>query len=281
MERTVEIRTLILILLIPLLASCQFTIGEYRNYGEVPFALLLGQSNASGRAIYSDTTLLDTTRIPNYIWSITNQQWEFINLPDSGNQIQGDNITQRWGLEMSMMHRIYNRYTLPAYIFKCGEGGTSLAVDWNPTTDGYNWVLFRENWLSAYSFVVNPPQFLIWWHGEADAELVETASAYYNNMVIFIDSVRALPNLSNVKFILMKLNDNADYPYVDTVQVKQQALCDSISEVYCYDLNQQTLGADDKHYTPQSYINVGKYIDENYWISSPKIIILDGKILIK
>lgn len=148
------------------------------------------------------------------------------------------------------------------YVVHHGEGNTGLAVEWKATAtigDNYRELLFKIkatiNAITDADAVAPDFKFMLIVHGEYDSRNSTNASNYETNLTNIINGVRAIPGLSALPVIIVRLNTEMITAPVNpgtfgaTVQAAQDAVAIALSDVYVFDPDGAVMHTDKIHYT--------------------------------
>lgn len=191
--------------------------------------IVAGQSNAQS------VILSGTSEVPSYLATPDSgvKVWDgsaFVTLQEGFNS--GGRITAvgpEWAYEGEFLyHYRQDNPSKTVYLIKRAEGGTSLAVDWDPAGSLFGQMeTFCVNGLSALVSAGHTPtvRAMLWMQGESDANNQTRANAYEVNLNNFISNVRSRCGDTNTRFILGRIIDNiSNYPYQDIVRPAQQTI---------------------------------------------------------
>jgi hypothetical protein len=169
----------------------------------VPFYIFIGQSNSGwlGTAgLTAEQKAAYGGRVPDTeIWNPANGAYEATWAPlEVGVNTRCENFADptAFGAEASLFVGLQKQRKARRLLYKQGQGGTSLAVDWKPGS-GVRWGQFAQ-WLpSAVAQAVQRgdlPELkgILWMQGETDAESEAAATAYAANLKAFFEAVDAL-----------------------------------------------------------------------------------------
>jgi hypothetical protein len=152
----------------------------------------------------------------------------------------------QFGPEASLMASLQNQSRRKRIVFKQGQGGTTLAVEWRPPTpseflwqSGVRWQQF-VSWLTmAVSQAATKGykldlRAIIWMQGEDDAKTLPHANAYLSNMNGFFAAINnmwqgftntyGLPTTPYKKIIGRIYAPNA-YPFREIVRTAEEQFC--------------------------------------------------------
>jgi hypothetical protein len=177
--------------------------GQQDDPKTLPFYILIGQSNSGwlgAAGLSAEEKAAYGGRIPNTeIWNPANGAYDAKWAPlEVGVNTRCENFADptAFGPEASLFASLAQRKAGRRLLYKQGQGGTSLAVDWKPGS-GARWGQFAE-WLpKAVAQAVergDRPELkgLIWMQGETDAENEAHAKAYGANLKAFMEAVDTL-----------------------------------------------------------------------------------------
>lgn len=167
----------------------------------VPFYIFIGQSNTGWLSgMSAEEKALYGGRIPDTeMWNPANGAYDAKWAPlEVGVNTRCENFADpaAFGPEASLFVSLQKHKRARRLLYKQGQGGTSLAVDWKPG-NGVRWGQFTQ-WLAkaveqaAARGDVLDLKALIWMQGETDAEKDETAKEYLANLRAFMEAVDVL-----------------------------------------------------------------------------------------
>jgi hypothetical protein len=183
----------------------------------VKVILMAGQSNMGGRGVDADlATLAPELQTPQTDVRIFHQ--------GGWNDLQpglGD-LADSFGPELAFGRDMAD--ALPndnIALIKYSSGGTNLADDWNPNTQGSMWTGFVNSVNSALATLdpqVYAPQIvgMVWMQGERDSKFEDMALAYEQNLTNFIQAVRVQFNSPDLPFIIGQIHskNTGEFKYV-------------------------------------------------------------------
>jgi hypothetical protein len=176
---------------------------------KVPFYIFIGQSNsgwlgtagmtAEQKAAYGGV-VPDTD-----IWNPANGGYKAAWQPlQAGVNTRCENFADptAFGAEASLFTSLQKQKRTRRLLYKQGQGGTSLAVDWKPVVPyvggaGARYAQFTE-WLSLAAAQAKERGWslelkgILWMQGETDAETEAAATAYLENLRAFFVAVDGL-----------------------------------------------------------------------------------------
>jgi hypothetical protein len=241
----------------------------------VPFYIFIGQSNSGWLGVDGLTPeqkaayggkVADTE-----IWNPANgayqAKWEPLTV---GANTRCENFADptAFGAEASLFASLQKQKKARRLLYKQGQGGTSLAVDWKPT-GGTRYAQFAS-WLpTAVAQAVaagSKPELkgILWMQGETDAETEAAAGAYLVNLRAFFEAVdvlwqglvekHGLPKTA-YKRAVGRINAPG-FKFRDAVRKAQEAYCaDPAHRAVLIDTDAYPL--DWVHYTPAGQIQFG------------------------
>lgn len=247
----------------------------------VPFYIYIGQSNTGwlGTAGLSvEQKAAYGGRIPETeIWNPANgahgAKWAPLEV---GTNTRCENFADPtgFGAEASLFAGLQKRKKMRRMLYKQGQGGTSLAVDWKPVVPyaggaGARYAQFTE-WLGLAVAQADAAgvkldlKGILWMQGETDAEKEETANAYLANLRGFFAAVDTLWRGLAEKHGLPK----EPYPRVigriNAPGFKFRDAVRKAQETYCADATQRAVLIDTDaypldwvHYTAAGQIQFG------------------------
>ncbi len=247
----------------------------------VPFYIYIGQSNTGWlgsagltpeqKAAYGGV-IPDTD-----IWNPANGGYKATWQPlQTGVNTRCENFADPtgFGAEVSLFASLQKRKKTRRLLYKQGQGGTSLAVDWKPVVPyaggaGARWAQFSE-WLPlaaaqakelGYSLDLKA---ILWMQGETDAETEASANAYLENLRAFFVAVDGLWQRSAekngfpktaYKRVIGRINAPG-FKFRDAVRKAQETYCaDAANRAVMIDTDKYPL--DWVHYTAAGQIQFG------------------------
>ena len=169
----------------------------------VPFYIFIGQSNsgwlgtagmtAEQKAAYGG--LVPETEIWNPANGAYDAKWQPLEV---GTNTRCENFADPtgFGAEASLFVSLRKQKKTRRLLYKQGQGGTSLAVDWKPAS-GNRYAQFSQ-WLptavaqAAARGIRLDLKGILWMQGETDAETEAAANAYLANLRAFFGAVDVL-----------------------------------------------------------------------------------------
>lgn len=247
----------------------------------VPFTIFIGQSNTGWlgtggmtddqKAVYGG--VVPETEIWNPANGAFGARWEPLKI---GTNTRCENFADPtgFGAEASLFISLQKRKKARRFLYKQGQGGTSLAVDWKPVIPyaggaGSRFAQFSQ-WLplavaqAEAAHVRLDLKAILWMQGETDAENEAMATAYLDNLRAFfaaVDSLwqgladkHGLPK-GEYRRIVGRINAPG-FKYRDAVRTAQKAYCDDpASRAVLIDTDRYPL--DWVHYTAAGQIQFG------------------------
>ena len=200
--------------------------------------LVIGQSNAKGHAPAADLTAPYDTPDPN-IRFFTSVRPDYRDQRWGALRVVPDSDDWGWGPEQSAARDLAADagWDDDLRAFKVARGGTSLAVDWVPSS-GNMWIEMLTVYNRAVSLLPNAGDTLniraiLWVQGEADASNPTWASNYETNLTAFIAALRAQFGAS-IPFWMVALGTSlpSPYDYTANVNAAMTAVATTVPGVY-------------------------------------------------
>lgn len=247
----------------------------------VPFYIFIGQSNTGwlgAGGMSAEQKAAVGGRIPETeIWNPANGGYDAKWAPlEVGVNTRCENFADPtgFGLEASLFAGLQKRKKMRRMLFKQGQGGTSLAVDWKPVVPyqggaGSRYAQFTQ-WLALAVAQADAAgvkldlQGIFWMQGETDAEKEESATAYLANLREFFKAVDALWQGLAVKHGLPKEPYKRVVGRINAPGFKFRDAVRKAQEAYCADASQRAVLIDTDaypldwvHYTAAGQIQFG------------------------
>lgn len=236
-----------------LIISCFTFLTIARAQTVVPFYIIIGQSNtgwANLSGINPQQAFQFAGPTPNTnMWNPGvagySTTWQPMNV---GVNTQCENYADptQFGFEASFIRSLQSRSPAKRFVYKQGEGGTTLASDWRPNGPnqqlyeaGPRWQQFAQ-WLPKAVAQADAQGYkldlraIIWMQGEDDAKTIADATAYQANLTKFFAALNTfwkgmvsgygLPN-TNYKKVIGRIYAPNGYPYRDLVRSAQYDFC--------------------------------------------------------
>lgn len=225
--------------------------------GEEFNIILAGQSNAVGRNNDSLDYPIDLPidgAVPNAQYFDTEDTWKAFELYMN---YYDDTMSGARSIEYRIAKLITEKLGKKVNLLKYAQGGTTLSGAWNPTGSGG----YLTQGLEASAQLSNKEyDALIWIQGESDAASEASANLYEENLKTLIQRLRRSIN-PNMLFIIVRLNDasGGSYTYLETVQTAMDVAGYKTRETLVVEQpNDNPLGSDSVHYTPDGYDAIAK-----------------------
>jgi hypothetical protein len=247
----------------------------------VPFYIFIGQSNsgwlgaggmtAEQKAAYGG--IIPETEIWNPANGAHGAKWEPLQI---GANTRCENFADGtgFGAEASLFASLQKQKKTRRLLYKQGQGGTSLAVDWKPVVPyaggaGSRFAQFSQ-WLPLAVAQADARgtkldlKGILWMQGETDAESAEAANAYLANLGAFFAAVdglwqgladkHALPKAA-YRRVIGRINAPG-FKFRDAVRKAQETYCaDAAHRAVLIDTDKYPL--DWVHYTAAGQIQFG------------------------
>jgi Carbohydrate esterase, sialic acid-specific acetylesterase len=270
------LRSLLIVLV--LWGNCS---AESSGATTVPFYIFVGQSNAGwlgSGGMNAEQKAAYGGRIPETeIWNPANggqgARWEPLEV---GKNTRCENFADAtgFGAEVSLFAGLQKQKKTRRMLYKQGQGGTSLAVDWKPVVPyaggpGSRYAQFTQ-WLTLAvgqadaAGVQLDLKGIIWMQGETDAEKEESANAYLANLKEFFTAVDTLWQGLAKKHGFTKVPYKRVVGRINAPGFKFRDAVRKAEEAYCADLSQRAVLIDTDaypldwvHYTATGQIQFG------------------------
>lgn len=249
-----------------ILACCStmFSFGQSENSKPVKVFILGGQSNMDGCGKKEELPESYTTHPENsMIWDNKKEAWV---------QLATDSFSERrkykFGPEIAFSHLLARRY--PEYtiaIVKTSGGGTKLWKHWLPNQGMYK--RFLKNIDSACTQLSNSGtpyeiEGMLWMQGESDAETIEWADAYENNLKTLFTDVRKEMDNTDLPIIMGRISIGLlrktpwCFDYTERVQEAQDRVAAEDDNTFIINTNNLSTLKDNTHFDTKSQIYLGK-----------------------
>lgn len=247
----------------------------------VPFYIFIGQSNSGWLGIAGMTDaqkaayggIVPETEIWNPANGAFKAKWEPLQV---GVNTRCENFADptAFGAEASLFVSLQQQKKTRRLLYKQGQGGTSLAVDWKPVVPyaggaGSRFAQFTE-WLGLATAQAKERgemldlKAILWMQGETDAETEASANAYLENLRAFFVAVdvvwRGLADKhgypkTSYRRVVGRINAPG-YKFRDAVRKAQETYCrDASNRAVMIDTDKYPL--DWVHYTAAGQIQFG------------------------
>jgi len=230
---------------------------------------LWGQSNAAGRASWTDVTTLADADAPVPSVPLAQQiadasnpiPWSSIPTgplaPRTGNQ------TQNMGIELSLGRALDARTPNGYGLVKVGVGSASLQYNFRvdapyPTLPAGGPNLFTQMiaYTAAQCAEMNGDlAAIVWIQGEDDATASNFAAAYADNLETLI--ARTRDTFPGTPFIISELSPLSVAPYADVVRAAEATVAAAVPGVTLVDTSGLALQPNQPHYTADGYVELG------------------------
>ncbi|MCB0515991.1 MAG: sialate O-acetylesterase [Chitinophagales bacterium] len=236
--------------------------------------ILIGQSNANGGGLNGDNI---SSNLPQalqgplyqvYTWNNWTSSFEILQV-GVNNRFPTNIPDSRFGTEIRTGIRVRSYRKEPFYLVKYAVGGTSLAPDnrvnpksdWSPNA-GELFDDFSVQYRNAINNLTSLGKIpllkgVIWIQGEADAQNLNDANAYYNNLYLNADSLfNRLARLtadSYFQFILSGLNNTVPFPYFNKINQAMINTATQSPNIHYISNIGTSLQADNVHYDAEGF----------------------------
>jgi len=228
-----------------------------------------GQSNAVGRASWTDVTTLSDADTPLSDVPLAQQ------IADAANPIPWSDIatgplaprtgnpTQNMGLELSLGRALDQRTRDGYALVKFAVGSASLQYNFRvdasyPTlpVDGPNLFTQMVTYTAAQCAALDGDLVAIdWTQGEDDATAPNFAAAYAGNLETLIARTRDV--FPGVPFIVTALSPLSVAPYADDIRAAENTVARDVAGVTIVDASGLPLQLNQPHYTADGYVALG------------------------
>lgn len=202
------------------------------RYGEIPLAVLSGQSNAKGRGVIAETEFAATPAVPNAsIFNNSTQAWANLQAGTNNDAFS----TTTMGIEMNLAKQYTTLTGKPFYMVKFAVDGTPL-TSWDVANSNFinlQAAMRRAYWnLEDSGYVVKP--IMIWYQGESDAQDNTLANNYAVNVQNFLSTVLAPPGFSQAPTYIVQIHQSPAAVGTGAVRDNQMLTCmTSPYSAYC------------------------------------------------
>lgn len=221
--------------------------------------VLAGQSNMVGQGDAAElSTPLDAAQGDVMLWNDASVGWS----PLSWGAGNGPTT---FGPELSF-GRILAQGAPEARValIKHAEGGTNLAVDWDPSTGPsyanlVDVLAQAKARADAYGLTYEVRGFA-WMQGESDALDANMAFDYTQNFPVFIEGVRALVGVPDLPIVFGRIRETMPTPFdfASDVRAAQESVAAADPNVTFVDTDDLTLKADEVHYDAAALVTLGE-----------------------
>jgi len=244
-----------------LITALCFTLVSQSTSNKMYIILLAGQSNMSGRGIFSELSPSDTVTYNN-IFSLNNDSvWVRAKHP-----LHWDKAEAAVGMGISFAHKLDSLMggNVRIGLVPCASGGTGI-TDWlNNNWFAYtgNYYLYtnlinRAKQAQAYGQIIG----MIWHQGENDATQ-SLYPAYRANLKTFLTKVRTDLGLPGLPIVLGELGTylsaNTTYPRYDSINVAINNMKKILTKVDIASSAGLICNSDITHFTAASQVEYGK-----------------------
>ncbi len=225
--------------------------------------VLGGQSNMDG--VGHTDELPENYKIPpvNVItWDNTKKKWVPVGTDSFAIR------RKEFGPELAFSHLLAEKY--PNYtiaIVKTSAGGTKLWKHWLPQQPMYN-SFFRNldnslKVLKAESLTYDISGML-WMQGESDAETMEYASVYAQNLKVLFKSIRLQTKKENLPIVMGRISSGLlrktpwNFDFTKVVQEQQDKVAAEDKNVFIINTDKLGTWKDNTHFNTKSQLWLGK-----------------------
>lgn len=198
----------------------------------LPVYLLLGQSNMVGMRSEVAALPVELRAVQPLALFFKDGAW--IPLSPGVSEAKG------FGPEISLAHELA-RQGRPFGLIKVSYGATTLAKDWSPSNPGGMYGQAISQVKAAKQTRNIKVVGVLWMQGESDGETAEIASAYKENLELFVAALRRDTQSGDVPFVACRVTaPEVFFPYIGMVREAQESFtgenyhwlnCDSLTKV--------------------------------------------------
>lgn len=241
-----------------------FCYAQTKNTRPVKLFILGGQSNMDGCGVGNE--LPDTYKLhPENTMTWDNKKKEWTEL---GTDSFSERRKHKFGPEIAFSHVLAKKYPKHTIaVVKTSGGGTKLWKHWLPDQAMYKRFLTNmENALEqlADSGVSCEISGMLWMQGESDAETIEWANDYENNLKILLNDVRLQTKKKDLPIVMGRISIGLlretpwPFPYTERVQEAQDKVAAEDDNVFIINTNKLKTLKDNTHFNSEAQIWLGK-----------------------
>ena len=225
--------------------------------------ILGGQSNMDGTGISEELPKSYIVHPENTMtWDNSKQKWVPLGKDSFAEKRKG-----KFGPEIAFSHLLAKKY--PGYtiaVVKTSAGGTKLWKHWLPEQPMYSRFLKNmENALQQLkdSGVVAEICGMLWMQGESDAETIEWANAYENNLKILFADVRKQTKIEDLPIVMGRISIGLlretpwCFDFTERVQEAQEKVAAEDRNVFIINTNKLKTLKDNTHFNSEAQIWLG------------------------
>ncbi len=233
------------------------------NSRPVKLFILGGQSNMDGCGVSEELPAKYLVHPENTMtWDNSKQLWVTLGKDSFAEKRKG-----KFGPEIAFSHLLARKF--PDYtiaIVKTSAGGTKLWKHWLPEQPMYSRFLKNmENALQQLkdSGVVTEVCGMLWMQGESDAETIEWANAYENNLKILFDDVRKQTKKDDLPIVMGRISIGLlretpwSFDFAETVQKAQEKVASADKNVFIINTNKLKTLKDNTHFNSEAQLWLG------------------------
>lgn len=235
------------------------------RYGEMPLAVLSGQSNAKGRGVIADTSFAATPSVSNAsIFNNTSLTWSTLQAGINNDAYSNATL----GIEMNLAKQFTTLSGLPFYMVKFAVDGTPIS-SWDTANSNYTNLqaaMLRAYWnLEDSGYVVKP--FFIWYQGESDSLDDTLAANYATNFQVFLSNILSTPGYAQSPTYIVQIHQSPPATGINAVRNNQLLTCMTTPySAYCrhVEVDDIATNIDQHHVTAASLNAIGNRIARRY-----------------
>lgn len=241
-----------------------FSSGQINNTRPVKLFILGGQSNMDGCGVGDE--LPDAYKVhPENTMTWDNKKKIWVTLATDS---FSERRKHKFGPEIAFSHLLAKKY--PDYtiaVVKTSAGGTKLWKHWLPEQGMYS--RFLQNMENAMqqlsdSGVVCEIEGMLWMQGESDAETIEWANAYEENLKILFKDVRIQTKKENLPIVMGRISIGLlrqtpwPFDFTERVQEAQEKVAAEDEHVFIINTDKLKTLKDNTHFNTEAQIWLGK-----------------------
>jgi hypothetical protein len=253
-----------LITLLILAVTFGFCSTQAQTIRPVKVFILGGQSNMDGCGLSEE--LPDTYKVHpenTMTWDNKRKTWRTL-----GEDSFSERRKHKFGPEIAFSHLLAQKFPESTIaVVKTSAGGTKLWKHWLPDQPMYKRFLANmENALQQLtdSGVVYDICGMLWMQGESDAETIEWANAYDENLKTLFKDVRIQTNKPNLPIVMGRISIGLlretpwPFDYTKEVQKAQEIVAAQDDNVFIINTDKLKTLKDNTHFNTEAQIWLGK-----------------------
>lgn len=238
--------------------------GQNRKPLPVKLFILGGQSNMDGCGLSEELPKEYRTH-PDRIITWDNKQEKWVSL---GTDSFAERRKFKFGPEIVFSHLLSKKFPNHTIaIVKTSGGGTKLWKHWLPEQPMYT--RFLKNMNSALQDLKNKGTTyeicgMLWMQGESDAETLEWASAYEENLKLLFKDVRIQTNVKDLPIVMGRISIGLlretpwNFDFTTVVQEAQEKVAGQDKNVFIINTDKLETLKDNTHFNTEAQLWLGK-----------------------